>query len=75
MFKRRDVLRLAVGSAVTGGMWPAARSGAQTRDWFAESFPFSSAQVVEKAAELSKRPFVAPPNDMPAGFANLPYEQ
>jgi glucans biosynthesis protein len=40
-----------------------------------DGLPFDGSLVTEVARQLARRPFVAPPNDLPDVFANLTYEQ
>ncbi len=77
MILRRDVLKLAAlglgaSTAVAGAQTtpaPPAKAVAQQPPVFTES------QVASAARDLAKKPFAAPPSDLPAPFAKLTYDQ
>ncbi|WP_407521192.1 glucan biosynthesis protein [Methylobacterium oryzisoli] len=71
-FDRRAVLALAgTGLIVAGG----ARAQDPPVPSLADGARFDPAQVVEIARALARKPFAAPPNDLPDPYGNLTYEQ
>ncbi|MBB4199414.1 glucan biosynthesis protein D [Rhodoblastus sphagnicola] len=74
MLKRRDVLQLAGGAAVS--LLGAVRASAQTsaQDQNNAIQPFSSALVIEAARTLAAKPFAAVDADLPGPLSNLSYD-
>src|SRR5215204_2959433 len=78
--RRRDLL-CGLGAAVAGASLPGRGAFAQTvlqsviQGVQGEGQRFEPSAVVEAARALSRRPFAAPPADLPDPFNNLNYEQ
>ncbi|MBI3274978.1 MAG: glucan biosynthesis protein [Methylocystis sp.] len=70
MFRRRDVLKTAMG-AIAAGFSP----GGALAENAPPPPPFTQALLLDLARTLARRPFVAPPTDLHDPFANLNYEQ
>jgi periplasmic glucans biosynthesis protein len=78
--RRRDVLAFfgaalvgTVRSAPVGAQAPTPQSVIQLS--LGDGQRFNAGAVMEIARQLAKKPFVAPPNDLPDAFANLNFEQ
>ncbi|HEY8565332.1 MAG TPA: glucan biosynthesis protein D [Beijerinckiaceae bacterium] len=75
---RRDLLSLA-GGVIAGGVLPGAASAQPAAPSpfqpVAEGQAFEPAGVVDVARQLARRPYAAPPNDLPEEFARLSFEQ
>ena len=70
----------SVGASAALLAAPPALAQAQTPQAFIQQAlgdgqPFDAGTVTEMARQLAKRPFQAPPNDLPDVFANLNYDQ
>jgi periplasmic glucans biosynthesis protein len=77
---RRQVLALLAGAVAGGSLFPRdafSQAAAQTliHGTLGDGQRFQAAAVQEVARALSRRPYAAPPNDLPEPFANLSYEQ
>ena len=76
--RRRQVLALAGGLALGAGVPPArAQPGAvqaAIQGVLGDGQRFDPGLVAEVARALARRPYVAPPNDLPDAFSNLGYE-
>ncbi|MET0606094.1 MAG: glucan biosynthesis protein, partial [Beijerinckiaceae bacterium] len=73
---RRGAIRSA-GAAAAAFLAPSS-SGAQSANPLGDLLdgrPFSADALVDVARGLAKRPYAAPPNDLPDGWANLPRDR
>ena len=72
MYKRRDVLKVAVGGLVAPFAAENRFSAAQAQT---SGEPFDPASIADMARALAAKPYKAPSSDLPDAFSNLNYEQ
>ena len=75
MIHRRDVLKwaaLEIGASATPAL---ADTTAPAKDATGAPVEFGVALVLDRARALAKKPFAAPPTDLPAPFGKLDYDR